>query len=858
MRSSRLVYTGMSRSGGLMLVLLFIFLSSSVVSAQQKLLTPKEFLGYELGERFTRHHRVVEYYQHVADVMQNVSLTQYGETYEYRPLVYAVVTSPENFRNLEQIRTDNLKRAALIEGAASADRKAIVWLSYNVHGNEANSLEASMWTLYELANPSNSKTQEWLKNTVVILDPCINPDGRDRYANFYNQYGHRMPNSSGDSKEHREPWPGGRSNHYMFDLNRDWAWQTQIESQQRLKVYNQWMPHVHVDFHEQGHNNPYYFAPAAEPFHEVISPWQREFQVMIGKNHAKYFDEQGWLYFTKEVFDLYYPSYGDTYPTYNGAIGMTYEQAGSGFAGLTITTETGDPLTLKDRLTHHHTTGLSTIETTSKNAGRVVEEFEKYFREGNSNPASPYKTYVVKGDNNRDKLAHFTKWLDTHAIKYGFASAGKALRGFDFQTQVQGNFNLTTDDIVISAYQPKSRLLTTFFEPQSKLPDSLTYDITAWNLMYAYNLKAFATPERINVEKKYEALAPAPAVIVKPYVYIFKYESLQDVQFLATLMQKNVKVRAARRAFSAAGENFAPGTLLVARRNNEHIPDFDNLIQGLAKNSGRRVFASMTGFVDKGKDVGSSDVSFLKAPRVAVLIGEQTSSLSGGEIWYFFERNIHYPITHLGTDYIKNVDLKKYDVLVVPEGNYRLFDEAMLGQISTWVSGGGKLIVIANGLNAFAGKEGFALKNYASDNEKSDAEKKDKELKERDVLARYEEAERKQLSDYISGAIYKVAVDNSHPLGFGLGSTYYTLKTNENRFAFLGDGGNVAVIKGKAKPVQGFAGYRANQKMDNTLVFGVEQKGQGQIIYLVDNPLFRCFWENGKMVFANAVFMVGM
>jgi hypothetical protein len=834
-------------------------LTTSAINAQQKLLSPKEFLGYELGDRFTRHHRVVEYYKHVADVMENVSVTQYGETYEYRPLIYAVVTSPENFKNLDQIRTDNLKRATLADGSASLDRKAIVWLSYNVHGNEASSLEASMWTLYELANSSNTKTQEWLKNTIVILDPCINPDGRDRYANFYNQYGQSTPNSSGDSKEHREPWPGGRANHYMFDLNRDWAWQTQQESQQRIKIYNQWMPHVHVDFHEQGHNNPYYFAPAAEPFHEVISPWQREFQIMIGKNHAKYFDEQGWLYFTKEVFDLYYPSYGDTYPTYNGAIGMTYEQAGGGYGGLAITTETGDPLTLKDRLTHHHTTGLSTVEITSQNANKVVEEFEKYFRDANSNPASPYKTYVVKGDNNRDKIDHFTKWLDTNGIKYGFASAGKALKGFDFQAQAQGNFNLSTEDLIISAYQPKSRLLTTFFEPQSKLPDSLTYDITAWNLMYAYDLKAFATLERISIGKNYQTPpASTPAVVNKPYVYIFKYEGLRDVEFLADLMQKDFKVRAARKAFATGGQNFAPGTLLVARRNNEHIKDFDILVQSLAKEAGRPIYTSATGFVDKGKDVGSSDVSFIKAPKIAVLIGEQTSSLSSGEIWYFFEQNIKYPITHLGTDYVKNIDLKKYDVLVVPEGNYRLFDEAMLTQISTWVSGGGKLIVVASGLNAFAGKDGFALKNYASETEKSDAEKKDKELKEKDVLARYEDNERKNLSDYISGAIYKVGLDNSHPLAFGLGNFYYTLKTNENRFAFLDDGGNVAVIKGKAKPLQGFAGYRINKKMDNTLVFGVQQKGQGNIVYLVDNPLFRCFWENGKMVFANAVFMVGM
>ena len=835
----------------------FIFVFT-VAQSQQKLLSPKEFLGYELGDRFTRHYRVIEYFKHVADVMPNVDLVQYGETNEYRPLVYAVVTSPENFQNLEQIRQNNLRKAGMIEGSASADKKAIVWLSYNVHGNEANSMEASMLTLYELANTNNAKTQEWLKNTVVILDPCINPDGRDRYANFYNQYGNRPPNPNGDSKEHREPWPGGRTNHYLFDLNRDWAWETQIESQQRIKVYNQWLPHVHVDFHEQGHNNPYFFAPAAEPFHEVISSWQREFQTMIGKNNAKYFDEQGWLYFTKEVFDLYYPSYGDTYPTYNGAIGMTYEQAGGGFGGLAVTTETGDPLTLKDRLTHHYTTGLSTVEITSQNASKVVDEFEKYFRDNMNSPAAAHKTYVIKGDNNPDKLNQLASWLDSHGIRYGYAASSKAVKGWDYQTQSAGNLNLTTDDIVVNVYQPKSRFITTIFEPQSKLADSLTYDITSWNLMYAYDLKAFALNEKINVGKPYQPrVSDNSGVASKPYAYIFKYQGVKDVELLATLIQKNIKIRIAERSFSVGGQQFAPGTLLITRRNNEAIIDFDNIILTAAKELGRKIYTSTTGFMDIGKDVGSGDVNFLKAPKIAMLFGEQTSAGSAGEIWHFFEQQIHYPITQIGTEYFRNVDLKKYDVFIVPEGFYRVLDEAITDQIASWVGGGGRLIVIGNALNAFSEKKGFGIKPYRTEDEKTEAEKKEKELKEKESLARYEDAERKALSETIGGAIYKITLDKSHPLAFGLRDTYYTLKTNELRFGFLEDGWNVGVIKGKAKPVQGFAGFKANNKLENSLVFGVEERGQGEIVYLVDNPLFRSFWENGKMIFGNAVFMVG-
>lgn len=823
--------------------------------AQQKLLSPGEFLGYGLGDRFTRHDQAVAYYRHVADVMPNVVLYQYGETNEHRPLVYAIVTSQENFANLEQIRIDNLRRAGIESGAPSGNKKAVVWMSYNVHGNEASGMEAALLTLYELSNPSNTRTQEWLKNTVVILDPCINPDGHDRYVNFYTQYGNVIPNAHADAFEHHEPWPDGRENHYMFDLNRDWAWGTQKETKQRLKVYNTWMPHVHVDFHEQSYRSPYYFAPAAEPFHEVITPWQRNFQTQIGKNNAKYFDEQGWLYFTKEVFDLYYPSYGDTYPTYNGSIGMTYEQAGGGYAGLSITTPEDDPLTLKDRLLHHHTTGLSTVEITSKNATTVVDEFAKYFQENLSNPSSAYKTFIIKGDNNPDKLNKIAAWFDFHGIQHGHPSSGKSMSGFEYQTQKTGSFSLTTEDLIVNVYQPKSRFIATVFEPKSKLPDSLTYDITAWNLMYAYDLKAYASTEKITVGKKYEPKsASAKTVVTKPYAYIVRYQTLNDVEFVARLMRRGVKVRAAQKAFSTNGQNFDAGSIIIPRRNNEKI-DFDEVVQSAAKELNRELFTTMTGFVDKGKDFGSSEVNYLKAPKVAMLFGPQTSSLAAGEVWHFFEQELHYPITQIGTDYFEKSGWRQYDVIIVPSGNYKIFDDELLGALSDWVSQGGRLIVVGNGLSSFADRKGFGLRKFASEVEKEKAEKAAKDKAASEALIRYEDNERKEISDYISGAIYQVQMDNSHPLAFGLKDTYYSLKTNELRYAFLEKGWNVGIIKGKTKPVQGFAGYAMNQKLENSLVFGVEENGRGSVVYMVDNPLFRDFWENGKLIFGNAVFM---
>lgn len=837
---------------------LLLLVQISFGFAQTK--SPAEFLGYEIGERFTRHHAVVDYYKHVAEQNQNVKLINYGQTYEYRPLMVAVVSSPENMGRLEEIRTSNLKRTGLIEGQPSIEDVAVVWLSYNIHGNEASSIEASMLTIFDLIDPKNQKTKEWLKNTVVIIDPCINPDGRDRYANFYNQYGGRSYNPNGDAIEHHEPWPGGRPNHYLFDLNRDWAWQTQIESEQRSVVYHEWMPHVHVDFHEQGYNSPYYFAPAAEPFHEVITPWQREFQNKIGENNAKYFDQEGWLYFTKERFDLLYPSYGDTYPTYNGAIGMTYEQAGHGFAGLGIITEYGDTLTLRDRALHHHTTGLSTVEVTSQNAADVVKNFTNYFHESINNPGVTYNTYVISRDNEQDKVNRLTKFLDKHKIQYGLAPVGgKAIDAFDYQAKSNSRINLRQGDIVISAYQPLSKLVKVFFEPESKLSDTLTYDITAWALPYAYGLKSYATTERINPAGRYKvAETPKPVDVEKPYAYIVKYNSFDDAKYLAYLLKNKVNVRVAQKPFTIEGNMYNRGSIIITRRTNELLGDrFEKIVKEGAKKMNRNILPVTTGLVQSGPDLGSGEISRVAAPNVAILAGDQVSSLAFGEIWYFFERELEYPVTVIGTDYFKYVDLSEYDVFIVPHRYYSLFDESTLTKVTSWVRAGGRLILEGNALRSFAEKEGYSLKSYESDEEKKQYEKARDEIKEKEKLNPYEDLERDELTRSIFGAIYKIRLDNTHPLGYGYENEYFTLKTSSLRYAFLEGGGNVGILKGEAKPVSGYAGFHANLRLKDSLVFGAESVGSGDVVYLVDDPLFRAFWENGKLLFSNAVFMVG-
>ena len=807
-----------------------------LIFAQLK--SPSEFLGYEIGTQFSRHSDIVDYFEHVAANSKMVIYSDYGKTNERRRLTYAIISSEENLANLEKIRTDNLKNAGIIAGSATPD-KAIVWLSYNVHGNEASSSEAAMNTVYKLL----TEHPDYLKNTVIIMDPGVNPDGRDRYVNWYNQVKASPYNNEQIATEHSEPWPGGRPNHYLFDLNRDWMWASQVETQQRLKIYNQWMPHIHVDFHEQYINNPYYFAPGAEPFHEIITPFQREFQTIIGKNNAKYFDENGWLFFTRESFDLLYPSYGDTYPLYMGAIGMTYEQAGHGMAGLGIMNDEDIELTLVDRVAHHTTTGLSTIEVASQQAASLNSEFGKFFK----NDALKYKSFVLKG--NSDNIQALTEMLDRHEIKYGYASAG-SIKGFDYSTAKNGTMD-TKDALVISTNQPKGKMVQVLFEPNAALSTPLTYDITAWSLPYAFGLDAVASATLVasngNVPNNKVLNVPSTTAAG----YIAKWNSLKDAEFLSALLKNNIKVRFSENELSFGGNNFDRGSLIITRSDNKLNSDFDKKVIEIANEMNRKLYVSPTSFADKLTDFGSQYVHLIKNKKVAILQGEGTSPLNYGALWHFFETQLKYPITSINTEDVGNVKWNDYDVLILPDGNYKsILNEDIFKNIDTWIGNGGRIIAIGNAVSFFEDKEGFDLKNNIS--------KEEEELKDSlniGNLIPYAQREMESTKDMITGSIYKVKLDNTHPLAFGYGNRYYSLKLGSDSYKFLSDGYNVGYIE-EPESVSGFSGEKAKAALKNSIVFAEAKKGSGSVIYMVDDVSFRSFWQNGKLFLANAVFFI--
>ncbi|KAA0991581.1 M14 family zinc carboxypeptidase [Dyadobacter aurulentus] len=805
---------------------------------------PEQHLGFPLGSKFAFHSQILQYFTLLqAQNPDRTKLVQYGTTNEGRPLMIAFVSSPENIGKLEAIRLNHLKSIGLIEGKPDASVPPIVWLSYNVHGNESVSANTSMRVLYELLNKQNPLTQEFLKNMVIMIDPCINPDGYERYTQWYNRVQNAVPDVTPFALEHDEPWPGGRFNHYLFDLNRDWAWQTQKETQERIVLYNQWMPHFHADFHEMGSSRSYYFPPAARPFHKDITAWQRQFNDIIGEYCKKYFDKNNWTYFTKYNYDLFYPSYGDTWPTVNGAVGVTYEQGGGGRAGLGIERkEEHDTLTLSDRIAHHYATSLATLEAVLSQKEKMVSEFIKFHESATKAPLGNFKTYLVKTNGREERIRSFGSWLDKQGIAYGIAGKSMNTKGTELTNSSEESVKIENNDLIISAYQPKSNLLRVLFEPKPVLEDSVTYDVTSWGLSYIFGLKAYGLKEKL-VPAKYSAETIKNTVPGFPvYAYVAQWSEVADVVFLAELLKNGFLVKTSNIPFEIEHVSFGAGALIITKKGNERA-DFDKQVTTIATKHFVKLTPVKTGMVTSGADFGDDHVPAINAPKVVAVSGEGISPTSFGAVWHYFEKQINYPVTIVNATRLLTLPWSEIEVLILPDGKYGdIIGEKQLEAMHNWIKAGGRLIAMESATDAFLNKPGFNLSRKYS-------EKK----KDADFFKKYGDQEREGASDSSPGSMFQLTMDDTHPLSFGCGKTYTTIVRDAYEREFLRDGWNVGYLT-EAGYKAGFVGNKMTGKLKNTLILGVQEIGDGKIIYMMDDPVFRAMLYEGKILFANAVF----
>mgnify|MGYP001312673742 FL=1 len=478
----------------------------------------------------------------------------------------------------------------------------------------------------------------------------------------------------------------------------------------------------------------------------------------------------------------------------------------------------------------------------SKNAEELSQEFSNYF----SDLDRKYQTFALNGD--KDKIDALKELLDRHEIKYSNARSGEKISGYSFTENKDGNLITTDQTLLVSTQQPKGHMVEVLFEPKTKLNDSITYDITAWSLAYAYGLNAVASTKAYSGKNSTETSNINNTVNAEGAGYIAKWNSMKDAEFLAALLKQNVKVRFSELPFSSEGKKFSAGSLIITKSDNKNLEDFNEIVIATANELKRELTIANTSFVTSGPDFGSPDIKLIGNPKIAILRGEGTSSLNYGEIWYFFEQELDYPVTAIGTDYFNRIDLDSYDILIIPEGYYAsVLGDNAVKKIQDFVRAGGKMITIGRAVGYFAGKDGFNIKQNHDEENKDDADKPN--------LTPYSMRQRESIKNNSPGSIVKTTVDNTHPLAFGYDKTYFSLKLGSSNYGILSKGYNVAYMQ-EPQVVSGFVGSEAYKTLENSVVFAEENMGRGSVIYMVDNPLFRSFWQNGKLFFANALFMV--
>ena len=797
--------------------------------------SPEAFLGYAIGERHTRHDQIVAYLTKLSELSEKASIEIYGETHEFRKLVMLTISSKENLANLDNLKKQHLAFTNPNESPTNyGDLPIFVQLGYGVHGNEPSSAEAAMLMAYTLVASNSEEVLNYLNNAVVFVDPAINPDGRDRHTQWANQYRANPLVSDNLDAEHNEGWPRGRTNHFWFDLNRDWLLAINPESRGKLNWYHEWYPNVVTDFHEMGTNSSYFFEPM-KPIGSKDPIMPKENYEDLNDLFANYFqktmDDIGSLYFTKEAFDGTYPGYGSSYPDLQGGLALLFEQASS--RGHLQDTDYGTisfPFTIRNQYLNSVATLKAAVENKS-----VLRKYQQDFFKSAVQP--PTKNSVVAYefgdafDKNRTKA--FIDKLLIHKIKV----------------------YKKDDKFIVPVKQPQKRMVQTMFETYNKYRDSVFYDASAWSVANFYNMsyrglktsnlgeEITSTSELVNVSK----------VKQTNYAYIVDWDDYNAPAALYYLQSKGVKASSTFKPFSISTsegiKNFNYGSLMIpVSKQSKSSDEVYKIVKEAQEKFEVPVYAVQTGFSTKGIDLGSGNIKALKKPKALLLIGDGVNSLEAGEVWHLLDTRVHMPITKLQMRNFRNANLDKYNSLVMVSGSYSQLDSVQLQKIKQWVSKGNTLITIAN-----ASKWAISKKLVKETLTKKPKEEKEVSIERSSYVNASEEIGREGLG----GIIVEVDLDVTHPIGFGYHSSKLPVYKNNSVFLAPSKNAYSTVAKYTENPL--IDGYISNQNMNVFLKPSasliVSPLGSGRVVMFADNPNFRGSWYGTNRLFLNALFL---
>jgi hypothetical protein len=802
--------------------------------------TPKSVIGHEVGEWHVSHDRLVTYMKALDQASDRITLEETGRTFEGRPLLLLTITSPANHGKIESLRQQHLQLAdpSKSQGLDTRMMPAVFYMGFSIHGNEPSGANAGLLTAYYLAAAQGPDIEKTLENTIILFDPSFNPDGLHRFSSWVNSRKSKSVSPDPNDMEHNEPWPGGRTNHYWFDLNRDWLVTQMPESQARIRKYHQWKPNVLTDHHEMGTNATFFFMPG-EPsrVHPLTPPANQEFTRRIGEYHARALNAIGSLYYSQEGYDDFYYGKGSTFPDIQGAIGILFEQASSrGHAQESVNGILRFPFTIRNQFT----ASLSTLQAVQDLRVELLNFQRDFFRSAVADAAKdPVKAFVFGSAKDKTRAAMLADLLIRQQVEVYKPAATVSLNGRSYDPE---------NSYVVPTSQAQYRTIKAAFDRITRFKDSLFYDISSWTLPLAFGLEydemrtAPAPGSRIT-DLKYPAGRRVGgkseyAYVIEPYEYYLP-------RTLNRLLRAGIRVKVATEAFhSPEGRRFERGSLLIPVNGQEKGTELiEFTLNQAAEMDGLDIYAFSTGLDYNGVSLGSSSFVTLRKPEIAMVTGEGISPNDAGEMWHLLDQRYETPVSMVSTDVINRSNLARYNTIILPPGNYSGITDAGKEKLKTWTQAGGVLIGFETALNWLtgAGLGKFEMK---------------KEDPAKDAKARpYSFIQDDRGAQETSGAIFEAEADLTNPLFYGYYQARIPMFKSNNLFMEKSKGAySNPLTYGNNPLMSGYISAKNYQQLKNSSVAGMSVSGQGRVIGFADGAAFRAFWFATNRMMMNAIY----
>ena len=802
--------------------------------------TPQSIIGHQVGEWHITHDRLVNYMMALDKASDRISLEITGQTHESRPLLLLTITTPKNHQNIEAIRSQHalLSDPAKSAGVDTKGMPAVFYMGHSIHGNEASGANASLLTAYYLAAAQGPEIEDYLNNTIILFDPSFNPDGLQRFSSWVNSRKSKLPNADPNDAEHNEAWPGGRFNHYWFDLNRDWLVAQHPESQARVKKFQQWKPNVLTDHHEMGTNATFFFQPGVPSRMHPLTPEKNlELTKKIGAYHAKALDEIGSLYYTQEGYDDFYYGKGSTFPDVQGAIGILFEQASS--RGHVQESVNG-PLHFSFTIRNQFTTALSTLKAVNEMRIELLEYQRDFYKTASSEATKDPVKAIAINSKDKMKLFHFAEMVTRQNIDLNKLTTNQTINGKNFEAE--GSY-------LISLNQPQYLLIKSMFEKRTQFKDSLFYDISSWTLPLAFGIEyeEIKTPPVLG-EKIVELKMPEGKIIGKgDYAYVIEPFGYYVPRATYRLLNKSIRTKVATESFYGDGRKFERGSLLISVDNQEKTPDqIQVYMKEIAEKDGLDVFALSTGLDFKGVSLGSPSFLTLKKPEIAMLVDVGVSATDAGELWHLLDTRFQIPVTLLPITTFNSANINRYNTLIFPEGAYTSISDATKDKLKTWTQAGGLVIGFETAINWLT-TSGLA---------KFDVKKEDEAAKKDPSKPKpYADIEENRGAQETSGAIFEADADLTNPLLYGYTSTKISLFKPNNIFMQKATGPYANPLTyGNSPLISGYISKPNYAKLKNSSCLGISAMGRGRVIGFTENLAFRAFWFGTNKMVMNAIF----